>query len=181
MRVYHLATDVGPWACARLARLDAALADAGSAAVHLPWNDFELRRDGTHFSRRGRRAFAEALARTAPATQHRTLLVISDSTVESARAARELCTALRARGGCRATIDWAGGTGFVNGSFPNNRHFRARARRRDATHEAVLFAGGWNDVGWDGDALCDAGRGAVASAASPTVTRRTSRRAATTR
>ena len=142
----HLRTDVGPWAGdATLAALDAALADAGSTPLDLPWERFALARDGDHFTPAGSDAFAAALAAAVRARWPRAPVhVVSDSTLRGRRAQR----ALRRHLG-DAALDVVCGSGFV-ARAAHGEHFRARVSRalRGGARRGtlVLLVGGWNDA-----------------------------------
>lgn len=159
MQVLHLRTDVGPWACADLARLDAALAAAGSTPVDLPWENFALEEDGEHFTDAGADAFARALADAlAPACRGRTVLVLADSTIDHndrdttgawhGGGTRRVIHACAAHG-VRATVDALWGTGYVARAHAS-LHFRSRLAAYLRAHrdriDVLLLVGGWNDV-----------------------------------
>ena len=159
MHVLHLRTNVGPWACDGLARLDAALVAAGSTPVDLDWDAFALEEDGDHFTEEGADAFAHALADAlAPAWRDRSVLVLADSTIDHndrdaqgvwhGGGTQRVVRACAARG-VRATVDAMWGTGFVaraNASLHFRNRLAAYLRAHRDRIDAVLFVGGWNDV-----------------------------------
>ena len=160
---YHVRTNVAAWACADLAALDAALEDAGSTPLDLPWHAFALESDGEHFTDAGARRFAVAFADSLAGRLAR-VHVVADSTVGHRPAyADYVAAALRARG-VAATITAVCGAGFVARAGAGE-HFRALRRR--AGEDAVVFVGGWNDR-WAGHGtarVCAAARAAVGARA----------------
>ena len=84
----HLETNVLPWRCEALARLDGALSAAGSRALSIrdDWSDYGLADDGEHFRDLGAlRSFAAELAAALARTlseRPRSLLVLTDSLVD---------------------------------------------------------------------------------------------------
>ena len=139
MSVYHLCTNVGPWACADLAALDTALARAGSVPLDVPWDTFALEEDGDHFTAEGAETFAHALVMTLGEATPRNTLVIADSTMGH-RPIPGLPVSWE--------VDAVCGSGFVAMAW-DDRHFRARLRHEALSPlhwDAVVFVGGWNDV-----------------------------------
>lgn len=166
MRCYHARTNVAGWACDDLAALDAALEDAGSVPLDLPWHEFALESDGDHFTDAGARTFAAALARAFATARAGSLAdarvhVVADSTVGHRPAyADYVAAAFRARG-AEATVTAVCGAGFV-ARADSGEHFRA-LRRRGGGEDAVIFVGGWNDLGSGHSVVrvCAAARAAV--------------------
>ena len=176
----HLRVDVPPWTSERAAGLDAALRAAGSVQLDLPLGDFErLDDDPEHYTERGAAQFAEALVRAATSARGglggcdgvSRVLVLSDSTIAHNDAdgrATERLAALFAARGVHARVDAVGGTGFV-ACAREGRHFRARLAAalregRVGPHDALLLAGGWNDVHSDPTRICAAASACVALA-----------------
>jgi len=160
--VYHLRTNVGPWACEDLERLDAALADAGSVALDVPWGTMALEDDGEHFTAEGAAVFGAALASALPAAGGKRVLVLADSTIGH-----------RPIPGLPASwhVDAVCGSGFVAMAY-EGQHFRPRLRRvalrGGESWDAVVFVGGWNDVHQTAhglDRVCAAAQACVARAA----------------
>jgi hypothetical protein len=156
MPLAHLRTDVGPWrGDATLAAIDASLASEGSLPLDLPWERFELQRDGDHFTASGVDAFAEALAPTLRAACGGGVTrvhVVSDSTLRGKSAPRVLTRALKRQGFAHVTVDAVCGSGFV-GRAEDGEHFYARVGRWLRGREGqphpptvLVLMGGWNDA-----------------------------------
>lgn len=177
MRVFHTCTNVPPWdGVDAHARLDAALHEAGSTPVRLPWTDFETCEDGVHFTEAGYDAFCDALAVVLDKdVRAPVVLVLADSTIDHndrdddgtwhGRASARLRERVRPT---RVVVDAVCGSGFV-ARAREGEHFRARLARllrgdpslRDA---ALLLVGGWNDAGRPATRVCAAASACVALA-----------------
>ena len=163
--LYHVQCNVHVWRSETSRHVDALLRQAGSREVHLPWERYDLLRDGLHFSAASQRDFeADLMAwfrgQASPPT---CLAVVADSTVAywpeaSARLARTMEEVVGIPTRVRAVC----GSGFAARARHNEsfRHLLREARwRREG--EAVLFVGGWNDEGRDPHLLSQAVRGCL--------------------